>query len=152
VIVPTILDNISSSAAVNTLDAILKLKDKVSPTLRILGVVPTFVFQSTKYNDRELEAIAYIKSEIATRFSKRQEAEIKLFKDERIMRREALAKYAGERVAFFEDADVRRMFTELGNRLARAIGNDFARKLENARPRAQTEVGEPTNNIVNLGR
>jgi cellulose biosynthesis protein BcsQ len=152
VLVPTILDNMSSSAAVNTLDTILKFKDRVTPSLRIVGVVPTFVFQSTSYKTRELEALAYIKSEVDTRFSRRQDASIIIFEDERIMRREAFAKYAGEKVAFFEDADVRMMFTRLGNKVAQAIGDDFARKLENAGPRTQRETAKPGSNIVNFGR
>jgi chromosome partitioning protein len=71
VLVPTILDNMSASAAVNTLDAILKLKDRVSPTLRIVGVVPTMVFKSTGYKPREAESLAYIRGEIATQFTRR---------------------------------------------------------------------------------
>lgn len=152
VLVPTILDNMSSSAAVNTLDTILKFKDRVSPSLKIIGVVPTFVFQSTSYKTRELEALAYIRSEVDTRFSKRQDGIISVFEDERIMRREAFAKYAGEKVAFFEDSDVRAMFTRLGNKVAEAIGDEFARKLENASPRTTRETAQPRSNIVNLGR
>lgn len=152
VLIPTILDNMSSSAAVNTLDAILKLKEKVSPTLKILGVVPTFVFQSTKYKDRELEALAYIKNEIHMRFNERHGADIKVFEKERILRREAFAKYVGEKVAFFEDADVRDMFTNLGNSVAAEIGGSFARKLNNASPRTARENSEPRTNVFNLGR
>lgn len=152
VLVPTILDNMSSSAAVNTLDTILKFRDQVTPSLRIVGVVPTFVFQSTSYKTRELEALAYIKSEVDTRFRRRQDTSILIFEDERIMRREAFAKYAGDKVAFFEDADVRMMFTRLGNKVAQAIGDEFARKLENAGTRTQREAAEPRRNIINLGR
>lgn len=152
VLIPTILDNMSSSAAVNTLDAILKLKEKVSPTLQILGVVPTFVFQSTKYKDRELEALAYIKNEIHSRFNKRHGGEIRVFEKERILRREAFAKYVGEKVAFFEDSDVKEMFRNLGESVAAEIGGSFARKLENASPRTARENSEPRNNVFNLGR
>ncbi len=152
VLVPTILDNMSATAAVNTLDAILKLKDRVSPTLKIAGVVPTLVFRSTGYKAREAEALAYLKSEVATQFSKRQDTPIKLFEDERVMRREAFANAAGEKVAFFEDADVREMFVNLGQGLALAIGGDFAVKVQNGRPRSPSAAREPRSNVVNVGR
>lgn len=152
IIVPTILDNMSSTAAVNTLDAILKLKDKVSPNLRILGIIPTFVFQSSGYKQREIEALAYMRSEIATRFARHQDATINVYEDERILRKEAFAKFVGEKVAFFEDADVRNLFKALGSSIARDIGNELARKVQNASPRTEAETREPRSNIVNLGR
>lgn len=152
VLVPTILDNMSATAAVNTLDAILKLKDRVSPTLKIVGVVPTLVFRSTDYKSREAEALAYLKGEIATRFSKRQDVPITVFENERITRKEAFANVAGEKVAFFEDAGVREMFTDLGRSLALAIGGDFAMKVQNGRPRPPAEAREPRSNVVNVGR
>jgi cellulose biosynthesis protein BcsQ len=152
VLVPTILDNMSVTAAVNTLDAILKLKDQVSPTLKIAGVVPTLVFKSTGYKAREAEALAYLKSEIAIQFAKRQDAPIVVFEDERVMRREAFANVAGEKVAFFEDADVRDMFVGLGRSLALAIGGDFALKVQNGRPRPPAATREPRSNVVNVGR
>jgi len=152
VLVPTILDNMSATAAVNTLDAIQKLSDQVSPGLKILGVVPTFVFQATGYRAREAEALHYIKGEIATRFAQRQDTPIEVFEDERILRRVAFADAAGENVAFFEDADVRAMFTTLGASIARAIGNGFAEKVQNASPRTQRQAEQPRSNVVNVGR
>jgi chromosome partitioning protein len=152
VLVPTILDNMSASAAVNTLDAILKLKDRVSPTLRIVGVVPTMVFKSTGYKPREAESLAYIRGEIATQFTRRQDTPIEIFENERITRKEAFANVVGEKVAFFEDTDVRAMFTKLGDSIARAIGNEFALKVQNASPRTETETRQPRSNVVNVGR
>jgi chromosome partitioning protein len=152
VLVPTILDGMSASAAVNTLDAILKLKESVSPTLRILGVVPTFVFQSTGYKPREAEALAELRADIATHFSRRQEQPIEVFENERIMRKEIFAKVAGDTVAFFVDADVRAMFARLGESVARAIGGDFALKVQNGRPRPPAQARQPRSNIVNVGR
>jgi chromosome partitioning protein len=152
VLVPTILDNMSATAAVYTLEAILQLKDRISPTLKIVGVVPTLVYQSTGYKDREVEAISFLKGEIASRFAKRQDAPIKVFENERIMRKEAFANVAGEKVAFFEDADVRDMFARLGLSLALAIGNDFALKVQNGRPRPPATAREPRSNVVNVGR
>jgi len=151
VLVPTILDNMSATAAVNTLDAILKLKDRVSPTLNIIGVAPTFVFKSTGYKPREAEALAYIRGEIATRFSRRQEKPIVVFESERITRKEAFANAAGENVAFFEDPDVREMFAKLGESVSQAIGGEFALKVQNGRPRSQAEARKPRSNVVSVG-
>jgi hypothetical protein len=137
---------------VNTLDAILKLKDRVSPTLRIVGVVPTMVFKSTGYKPREAESLAYIRGEIATQFTRRQDTPIEIFENERITRKEAFANVVGEKVAFFEDTDVRAMFTKLGDSIARAIGNEFALKVQNASPRTETETRQPRSNVVNVGR
>ena len=152
VLVPTILDNMSATAAVNTLDAILKLKDRVSPTLKIVGVVPTLVFKSTGYKSREAEELAYLKNEIATRFAKRQDTPLKVLENERIMRKEAFANVAGEKVAFFEDSDVRDMFARLGEGLALSIGGDFALKVQNGNPRPPAAAREPRSNVVNVGR
>lgn len=152
VLVPTILDNMSATAAVNTLDAILKLKDRVSPTLKIVGVVPTFVFQSTGYKTREMEALAYIKGEIANSLARRQDTPIQVFESERILRKQAFANVAGEKVAFFEDPEVRAMFTKLGESIALAIGSDFALKVQNGRPRTPAEARQPRSNVVNVGR
>lgn len=152
VLVPTILDNMSATAAVNTLDAILKLKDRVSPTLKIVGVVPTFVFQSTGYKTREMEALAYIKGEIANSLARRQDTPIQVFESERILRKQAFANVAGEKVAFFEDPEVRAMFTKLGESIALAIGGDFALKVQNGRPRTPAEARQPRSNVVNVGR
>lgn len=152
VLVPTILDNMSATASVYTLDAILKLKDRVSPTLKIVGVVPTFVFKSTGYKSREVEALAYIKSEIIGQLSRRQDTPIEVFENERITRKEAFANAAGEKVALFEDSDVRSMFTKLGESVARAIGGDFALKVQNGRPRPPTEISQSRSNVVSVGR
>ncbi len=152
VLVPTILDNMSATATVHTLDAILKLKERVAPTLKIVGVVPTLVFQSTNYKTREVEALAFIRNEITTQFSARQDTPIRVFEDERITRREAFANAVGEKVAFFENPDVRQMFDRLGKGIALAIGGSFALKVQNGRPRPPTATPQPRNNVVNVGR
>jgi chromosome partitioning protein len=152
VLVPTILDGVSASAAVNTLDAVLKLKDRVSPSLNIIGVIPTFVFQATGYRPSEVEALAYIRNEITAQLSRRQSTPIALFEDERIVRRVAFSDAAGDKVAFFEDAEVEAMFIRLGKRLALAIGGQFALKVQNGSPRPPTETPQPRSNVVNVGR
>ena len=151
VLVPTILDGLSASAAVNTIDALLKLKDKISPSLKIVGVVPTFVFQKTGYRRREALALNDLKEDIQARFSRKQEGAIKVFEDERILRKEAIANVAGEKVAFFHDADVRNMYTRLGIAVARAIGGELERKLGDEGARATVEPRSADDNVVQLG-
>ncbi len=153
VLVPTILDNMSATAAVNTLDAILKLKDRVSPTLKIVGVVPTFVFQSTGYKARELEVARIHQDRDHKQLVKAPRTRrLQFFENERILRKQAFANVAGEKVAFFEDADVGAMFMALGNSISQAIGGDFALKVQNGRPRSPAEARQPRSNVVNVGR
>lgn len=151
VLVPTILDNMSTSAAVNTLDAILKMKQKISPGLKVLGVIPTFVSQST-YRSRELEALQYLCFEIESRFSRMQDSEIAIFRDERILRREAFAKVEAHQVAYFENAEVRDMFAKLGDKIATCIGGDFARKLSDASDRLEAEIEVVRSATARVGR
>jgi len=43
VLIPTILDGTSTTAALNTVSAVHKLKANLSPSLNLLGILPTFV-------------------------------------------------------------------------------------------------------------
>lgn len=152
VIIPTILDGLSATAALNTIGSLLKLKDTLSPSLKILGIVPTFVFKSTGYKPREADNLAYLKEEIASRFTRRQDGDIKVFEEQRILRKEGIANAAGERVAFFHDVEIRNMFTQLGLEVSKALGEDFVRKLGHERQRSAREVGSTSDNVVQLGR
>ena len=151
VLVPTILDNMSTTAAINTLDVILKIKEKVSPGLKLLGIVPTFVFRS-QYKGRELEVLQYLNFEITSRFAKKQDSAIQVFQDERILRKEAFANVEPHTVAYFEDTQVRDMFAKLGDRVASAIGGDFERKLRDASQRLEAEVAVVRGTTAQLGR
>ena len=57
-LIPTVLDNMSTQAALNTLRAFYEVRKAFLPTLSVLGVVPTFVAASTKLNEREADALA----------------------------------------------------------------------------------------------
>lgn len=125
VLVPTILDDLSTSAAINTIASIRKLRDTLSPTLRIVGVVPTFVQVRTKFNRRETSALDYLKAELK-RFESANEKSIVLFEEQRILRKEAIATAAGQAVPFFENDDVKEMFTQLGRAIASELGGKVA--------------------------
>jgi chromosome partitioning protein len=151
VIVPTILDGLSSSAALNTVDAILKLRDKISPSLKVAGIVPTFVYKSTGYSAREAKALTYIHDEIDNVLSTKQDSPIEVFEGERILRKEAIANAAGEKVAFFQDAAVRNMYTQLGIALSKCVGGSLERKLRDEGKGAESRSEVAGNNVVQLG-
>lgn len=125
VLIPTILDDLSTSAAINTIRSIKKLRDTLSPTLRVLGVVPTFVQVKTKFNRRESIALDYLKSELK-QLEENNEKSIILFENQRILRKEAIATAAGQTVPFFENEDVKEMFTALGKAVAAELGGKVA--------------------------
>lgn len=148
VLVPTILDDLSASAAINTIGSIRKLRDTLSPTLRILGVVPTFVRVQTRFNNRELTALDYLKAEL-DELELPNEKSIVLFEEQRILHKEAIAKGAGQSVAFFEDAEVRAMFSKLGSAIAKELGGKVA-KVAHAGEGSDRDAAAADNRVVVL--
>lgn len=148
VLVPTILDDLSASAAINTIASIRKLRDTLSPTLRVLGIVPTFVQVKTRFNRREAAALDYLKSELP-RFDSRNEKAIVLFEEQRILRKEAIATAAGQTVAFFENDEVREMFTQLGRAVASELGGRIA-EAANAVEGRDSDAGADSSRVVVL--
>ncbi len=151
VLVPTILDGLSVSAAGNTLEAIFKLRDRLSPSLEVIGIVPTFVDQATAYRPRELKALTDLRTEIGL-FRGRQHGEIELFENERIARKSAIASMAHEDIAYFADDNVRTMFDTLGRKIGRRIGLQSFEDAEHepAGPSADTQVAR--RNIASIAR
>lgn len=149
VIVPTILDDLSVSAAVNTIKSILKLREVLSPTLRVLAVVPTFVQVKTKFNKREQAALDYLRIELAE-FSRLQDGAVALLEGERILRKEAIASAAGQSVPYFENEEVRDMFASLGGAIAERVGGSLAVKVENARKKSERAPGADEERVVAL--
>jgi hypothetical protein len=54
-----------------------------------------------------------------------------VFERERILRKEAIANAAREKVAFFQDTDVRNMCNQLGLEISKCVGGSLERKLRN---------------------
>lgn len=148
VLVPTILDDLSTSAAINTIASIRKLRDTLSPTLRILGIVPTFVQVKTKFNRREAAALDYLKAELH-RFASSHERPIVLFEEQRILRKEAIATAAGQTVPYFENEEVKEMFTQLGRAIASELGGKIA-EASHAGEGRNPVVGADSNRVVVL--
>jgi cellulose biosynthesis protein BcsQ len=150
-LVPTILDGVSASAAINTVDAVLKIKKVLSPSLEIMGILPTFVFQAGSFGPTERKSLEYLAQEISVRSSGVQDSRIPIFEKERILRRTAISKVAGERVAFFEDTEVHQMYATLAWKLAQAFGVSFMEKIADERHGTPEAIGGSEGNVVQLG-
>jgi cellulose biosynthesis protein BcsQ len=149
VLVPTVLDGLSASAALNTIKSIATLRDRLSPGLRFLGVVPTFVFQTGKLKDREAKALGYLKDELGRKaLSSLQDGGVALLEDQRIYRKEDIAKVAGEEVAFFKYPEIRNMYSNLGARVASGIGGELERKVADDN---QGSSARDLSNVVQFG-
>jgi cellulose biosynthesis protein BcsQ len=151
ILIPTILDGVSASAAINTVDAIIKIKNALSPSLKIIGILPTFVSQAGAFSPSERKSLEYIAQEISGRFSGIQDAPIQIFEQERILRRSAISKVAGEKVAFFEDTEVHQMYASLAWKLAHSFGASFMRKIVDERTGTPEKIGGSEGNVVKLG-
>ena len=132
----------------NTIEAIQLIREQLSPSLKYLGVVPTFVPQRGALRTREQKALQYIEEELSMpKRLKSFGAPIRVFENERIYRREAIAKVAGEEIPFFTDAEVRDMYTALGQSIVETIGPELTAKVKNGNQKPPTRYGE---NVVSI--
>lgn len=151
-IIPTILDGNSTRATVNTVAAIEQLAEHLSPSLKIAGVVPTFVAQQTRFQPREQQNLAYLRHELSERVQGTKQARIPILEEQRILHRAAIANVAGDKVAFFEDAAINEMFSNLGFELAKAFGGPFLRKVQDESRRSPTRTRTTSPDALALGR
>lgn len=114
-LVPTILDELSSQAVSYLDKEISAHRDELFSQLRLLGIVPTFVYQDPKstptFNSREEEQL-----ESLERTFPGYRKDSPFIKNARIPRRNAFADKA-DRVVYFESSDARKIF----DRAAREI-------------------------------
>lgn len=108
-LIPTILDNLSTEAALNTVKAFDELRKNLSPTLSILGVLPTLVAEKN-FNGRETEVLGEFKHRLRSCWTSGRTPEV--FENSFICRREAIAKVAGQGLVGGEAKD---MFAVLGD-------------------------------------
>jgi chromosome partitioning protein len=151
ILVPTMLGGLSTSAAITTIDTLLKLRDTLSPSLKIIGVLPTFVVQSTGYTNNERQGLDYLTTEITNRFQDKQTPPIQILEDQPILRKQAFVNLVGIDIPFFVDSKIEEMFTKLGLKLAESFGSKFIGKLEDAGQRAETRATDASSNVVSLG-
>lgn len=131
VLVPTILDGQSQRATVNTVMAIQQFRQKLNPSLKFLGIVPSMVSTATGYNDRELEAIGDLERSLG------ESGElVPVLKSCPIWRREELAKAGGSEIVYSRTSnnastrEVREMFGHLGQHVERNVRWRTSRSLE----------------------
>jgi cellulose biosynthesis protein BcsQ len=151
VLVPTILDSLSVSAASNTLELMFKLRDRLAPALDVLGVVPTMVHQATSYLPRELRALADLRTEAAN-FQSKQPGRIEIFEKERIVDRSAIAAVAHQDVAYFSVKDAQAMFKTLGVAISERIGGNLAERVRHATIESKEAPRNSETSVVRLGR
>jgi len=149
VIIPTMLDGTAATAALNTVSAVHKLKKKLSPSLNLLGVLPTFVDRRTGYSPRELNNLSFLTDEIQSRFP---DERVSIFHEERILRRAAIASAAGNGAAYFHDAEIREMFDKLGRRIAAEVSYGWLRTLADETERDDSRASGDGGNVITMGR
>lgn len=131
VLVPTILDGQSQRATVNTIMAIQQFRQRLNPTLKFLGILPSMVSTATGYNDRELEAIGDLERSLG------ESGElVPVLKSCPIWRREELAKAGGSEIVYSRPSnnastrEVREMFASLGRHIEQNVRWRRSRSLE----------------------
>jgi len=149
VLIPTILDGTSTTAALNTVSAVHKLKTNLSPSLNLLGILPTFVDIRTDYSPRERSNVAFLMDELASRFASEQ---VRLLDQERILRRAAIAAAAGSGAAYFQNAEVREMFEKFGRRIASEINRGWLRTIADESEANDRRVEGDGGNVIQLER
>ena len=149
VLIPTILDGTSTTAALNTVSAIQKLKSNLSPSLELVGILPTFVDIRTDYSPRERSNLAFLRDELASRFS---DEKVGIFDEARILRRAAIAAAAGSGAAYFHDAEVRKMFDKLGLHIASEINRGWLKVLADESEGYDRRVEGDGGNVIQLER
>ncbi len=149
VLIPTILDGTSATAALNTVSAVQKLKTNLSPSLSLLGILPTFVDIRTDYSPRERSNLAFLMDELASRFA---DENVRLLEEERILRRAAIAAAAGSGAAYFQDTEVRAMFDRFGYRMASEINRGWLRTIANESEAYDRRVEGDGGNVIQLER
>jgi chromosome partitioning protein len=118
VLIPTILDSMSTQAALNTLGVVRQFRQMLNPGLEVLGIVPTLVSQ-TQLNNREMDSLERMVARLPDYW--RQAPGPHVFEEQRIYRREAIATALGADLAFTASPQVRQMATLLGDAITERL-------------------------------
>ncbi|MFV0368962.1 MAG: ParA family protein [Hyphomicrobiaceae bacterium] len=133
VLIPTILDTVSSRAVLRSVQMFLDFRSKLGLSFKVLGVVPSRTEYSTKYTDREMKALEYLRSELHSHFGRKpnpvtkNRGPVHLLSHLPIHKRVKLLHMDGDDLAIFEktshaDAVIFNMFARLGNYIAEEVG------------------------------
>lgn len=133
VLMPTILDTVSSRAVLRSTEMFLEFRDKLGLAFRMLGVVPSKVEAQNSYNDRESKAIDYLEDELSRYRGRINPATdriepIKILVDFPVMHKVCLLHIEGDDMKIFDpnpkpnEAVILRMFSQLGNYILEQVG------------------------------
>lgn len=132
VVMPTILDTVSSRAVLRSVAMFLNFRDKLGLSFKIFGVVPSMVNASTGYNDRESKALEYLQDELRSNFPGRlnratgRVETVQVLEHLPIMHKVSLLHIEGDDMAIFRrrasDTIVQEMFARLGNAILQDAG------------------------------
>lgn len=114
-LIPTVLDHLSVSAALNTLGVFRELKSKIAPCIQPLGFVPTMVASDMRLAPVERIALRELDEGRAEFWKQAPLPEI--FADSYISRKVAINRTAGQEIAYLKDEGVEQMFNRLGKQL-----------------------------------
>jgi chromosome partitioning protein len=116
-LIPSILDRLSTQAVTNLLAQMRALKPDLFPSLELLGVVPTMVSNSKGLTARESRVLDSLREGGAKAWG----ADFFVFENQAIPRRAAIANAAGVDVAFLQDDDVRGIFSRFGEAIEQRL-------------------------------
>lgn len=133
VLIPTILDTVSSRAVLRSVQMFLDFRQKLGLSFKVLGVVPSRVNTNSGYDNRESMALAYLKDELHAHFRKTSNPmtgalePVVVLEQLPIVKKSALLHIDGADLAIFNprpppQAIIRQMFARLGNHILEDIG------------------------------
>ncbi len=131
ILIPTILDSMSTQAALNTLGVIREFREQLNPGLEVLGIVPTMVSQR-EMNARERDFLERMVARLPGFWRRAPLPHV--FEEQKICRREAIATALGTELAYNSSPEVRNMAIALGTALTERLithaDEDFGDALE----------------------
>ena len=134
VLMPTILDTVSSRAVLRSVAMFLNFRDKLGLAFKIFGVVPSMVNASTGYNDRESKALEYLQGELRSNFPNRlnratgRHETVQVLEHFPIMHKVALLHIEGDDMAIFGRRSGGAIIVDMFAKLGKAILQDAGMK------------------------
>lgn len=134
VLIPTILDTVSSRAVLRSVQMFLDFRQKLGLSFKVLGVVPSRVNTSAGYDNRESMALSYLKDELHAHFRRASNPStgavepVVVLERLPIIKKNALLHMDGADLAIFNqkppphEAVIRQMFARLGNHILEDVG------------------------------
>lgn len=124
-LVPTILDNLSIEATLNTLEVFSEYQRELNPQLRLLGIVPSKVSQRG-FQNYEKRALDYLRQQSSQFWN--SGPGFRIYEQTPILQKAAIAQSAGNNISFLvnNNPEVKMMFELLGGQIARELGWESA--------------------------